>query len=257
METQIEELKQLGNSAEVASDVAQRFTIRHRDIDDKGLVDVCDRSKAHMVMIYGTSNQGKTFTIRNLVKHWLKRADTTVIYFKQTVERDDKDIIRLAKAGKLVFQEFTTKSVKLVHRIIAMKKEAINADVLDDKKFKPHYASLSKYIVIFDDIQGTVREPAALNDLLSELAKSGRHSDITTVLSVQSYKSIHKNIRSQSTLFCCMWPLDDEYKVAVYNEFFSFNVTGGLRIFDALKLPQYSMLMKEKSTGEKTVWIKH
>lgn len=206
-------------------------------------------------MIYGTSNQGKTYTIRNLVRHWLSRRDTIVIYFKQTIEREDKDIIRLAKGDKLIFEEFSPKSVKLVRRIIEMKKEAIMADVMGTA-FKPHVASLKKYVIIFDDIQGTVKDITALNGLLSELAKSGRHSDITTVLSVQSYKSIHKNIRSQSTLFCCMWPLDDEYKSNVYEEFFSLNVTGGFRSFAALRLPQYSMLMKEKSTGEKTIYTR-
>lgn len=256
METKVKQLTGLGNSIEVATAVAQRFTIRNRDSSDKGLVDVCDRSKAHLVMLYGTSNQGKTYTIRNLIRHYLSRSDTIIIYFKQTIERADKDIILLAEDESLIFKEFTLKSVELVHRIIEMKKEAIMADVSGKANFKPHQASLSKYVIIFDDIQGTVRDMTALNALLSELAKSGRHSDITTILSIQSYKSIHKNIRSQSTLFCCMWPLDDEYKVAVYNEFFSFNISGGLSAFDSLKLPRYSILMKEKGVDDaKSIWL--
>jgi hypothetical protein len=208
-----------------------------------------------MIMLYGTSNQGKTHTIRNLIRHWSKRDDTVVMYLKNTRERADVALTKLGLGKRLLFSKYNERTMGMINDIIKQKKRhiegSLNGKGSERLKGEPHPDT--KYIIIFDDIQGTVKDTAALNLLLSKLAKSGRHSDITAVLSVQAYKSIAKSTRSQSTLFCAMWPLDDEYKRLVYSEF--FNIRSGYPKFNDLKLPQYSMLMKEKSTGKRTIWL--
>lgn len=202
------------------------------------LVEYVEREELHFNIIYGISRQGKSFMMREMMDFYLHQPNTLMILIKQTFEVEDYEIRQHAKAGRMLVMIYGDRAQRAIDTIIKEKERNIQAFYEGEEKVDP-----LRVVFFFDDIQGgfggDTRLTYCINRALNELAKQGRHYNIVTYVGVQSYKSLHKDVRSQASLFLTMFPIDREYRRSIWEEFFH---VGRFRDFEEISLPRYSVL---------------
>lgn len=243
MEDKTKKFMETGNSESIAQLMSKNFDVWN---SDKDVYDIVEQEQLHFNLIYAISRQGKSVFMRTLVDYYLDQTNTVIFIIKQTLEPEDKDIYRLDKHGRLVFRKFDIKTYDAIHSIIDEKERNLKQYFIGREQMND-----ARIVLMFDDIQGVDSTMTRkLNIILNELAKQGRHYNICTYVGVQSYKQIHKNVRSQASLFLTFYPIDLEYRETIYKEFFR---VGNFLDFCQIKLPRYTILGVIKSEDKKII----
>lgn len=228
---------------------------------------ILDEQHAHI--IFGVSNQGKSYAMHNIIKKYLSDPNNTVLIIKNTVEDSEQDFYKFSKIhpSRLHFAKYVDmrdyfiykeKDKDFIEEAILNEFLAALRIIINDKisskiryfRGKTKTSNVEKFLVVFDDILSfSPKNIKRLNNIIKELTVQGRHSDIKIFVMVQHYKSLEKISRSNCSSFSVMMPPEDEYIKLIWTEYFH-----SLKFNDFIEftmgVPRYSILTKKKNTGE-------
>ena len=212
------------------------FSICNADPD---IYEFIERECLHFVLTYAVSRQGKSFWFRQLLNRYLQRGEVDVIMVKGTTEEEDGPYVRLSLANRMIYTRPDKQIFTFIKQEVARRDKLLYQALTRGQK-PPEMRRLA---IFWDDIQGNDQSDVAsereLNSILNSMAKQGRHYNIVNYVGVQSYKSIHKNVRSQASMFLTFFPVDREYRKAIYEEFFQ---VGRFRDFSSIVLPRFTIM---------------